>query len=577
MPTRRTHSDETPPPHRYPAAQQAAEALRERVAELEKRLQEKELEADALRRTGHAMGFLLDLPRMLSMVAETIVQVTETDLCLIYLLNETRDELVLRAASSPASSAVGKVRLKLGEGVTGWVAKTREYVALHSEAFLDERFKLVPELKQDRYHSMLSVPLLGRTELIGVINVRTDKAHEYTPAQIELLESIASQVAGAIENSEQFDRIQRRASQLSTLSEISRTIASSNYLEEILQFIVAVTAEGMNLSICSVMLLDEERQELVIKATTSRSRAYLSKPNLKLGESLAGRAVAEGRPVQVLDVRRTPGYRYPDIARQEGLCSLVCVPMVIQNRTIGVLNCYTARPHRFTDEEISLLSALATHAAIAIENSQLHIRSAILQEMHHRVKNNLQTVASLLRLQVRYGNQDSAETALLESINRIRSIAAVHDMLSREDLDTVSVRKLADSILSNVAATWLPEGHGVSVGVEGPDLLLDSQRATSVALVLNELIQNALEHGVSAAGQGSVRVVISAADDRVSICVENTGRPLPEGFDLQKDRNLGLQIVENLTRGELKGTFTLSGGELTRAEVAFALHPEPLS
>lgn len=72
--------------------------------------------------------------------------------------------------------------------------------------------------------------------------------------------------------------------------------------------------------------------------------------------------------------------------------------------------------------------------------------------------------------------------------------------------------------------------------MEGPDLLLDSQRATSVALVLNELIQNALEHGVSAAGQGSVRVVISAADDRVSICVENTGRPLPEGFDLQKDR-----------------------------------------
>ncbi len=575
MPTRKTQFDEIPPPHPHSHSAQAVESLRERVAELEKRLQEKELEADALRRTGHAMGFLLDLPRMLSMVAETIVQVTETDLCLIYLLNETRDELVLRAASSPASSAVGKVRLKLGEGVTGWVAKTREHVALHSEAFRDERFKLVPELKQDRYHSMLSVPLLGRTELIGVINVRTDKAHEYTPAQIELLESIASQVAGAIENSEQFDRIQRRASQLSTLSEISRTIASSNYLEEILQFIVAVTAEGMNLSICSVMLLDEERQELVIKATTSRSRAYISKPNLKLGESLAGRAVAEGKPVQVLDVRRTPDYRYPDIARQEGLCSLVCVPMVIQNRTIGVLNCYTARPHRFTDEEISLLSALATHAAIAIENSQLHIRSAILQEMHHRVKNNLQTVASLLRLQVRYGKQDSAETALLESINRIRSIAVVHDMLSREDLDTVSVRKLADNILSNVAATWLPEGHRVSVGVEGPELLLDSHRATSVALVLNELIQNALEHGVGAAGEGMVRVVISADEERVSIGVENTGEPLPEGFDLHRNRNLGLQIVENLTKGELKGSFMLTGGEVTRAEVAFALNPDP--
>ena len=538
-----------------------------RIDDLERRLQEKSAEAEALKRIGQAIGLMLDMPRMLQMVAEIVQQVTATDVCLIYFLNESKTELVLRAASSTAHGVVGKVRMKVGEGVTGWVAETRERVALDRDAFRDSRFKLVPELKQDGFNSLLSVPLIGREDLIGVINVRTDKAHEYTDAKIELLESIAGQVAGAIENSAQFQLMQRRASQLTTLSEISRTISSSLYLEEILQFIVAVTAESMNLSICSVMLLDDEKKELIIKATTSQSRAYIKKPNLRLGESLAGRAVAEAKPVSVLDVKRASSYRYPDIAKAEGLCSLVCVPMVIKGRIIGVLNCYTSRPHHFTDEEVSLLSALASHAAIAIENSQLHVRSAILQEMHHRVKNNLQTVASLLRLQMRYDKQVTVETALSESINRIQAIAAVHDMLSREDLATVSVRKLAETILAAQCSSSLPVGHAVQAQVEGPDILLASHHATSVALVLSELIQNALEHGIQDAA-GTIRVLIELMEDDVRIAVENSGRPLPETCDLTK-RNLGLQIVENLVHEELAGAFELTGGEVTRAAMTF--------
>lgn len=538
-----------------------------RIDDLERRLQEKSAEAEALKRIGQAIGLMLDMPRMLQMVAEIVQQVTGTDVCLIYFLNDSKTELVLRAASSMARGVVGKVRMKVGEGVTGWVAETRERVALDSNAFRDSRFKLVPELQQDGFHSLLSVPLIGREDLLGVINVRTDKAHKYTASQIELLESIAGQVAGAIENSAQFQRVQRRASQLTTLSEISRTISSSLYLEEILQFIVAVTAESMNLSICSVMLLNDEKKELIIKATTSQSRAYIKKPNLRLGESLAGRAVAEGKPVSVLDVKRASTYRYPDIAKAEGLCSLVCVPMVIKGRIIGVLNCYTSRPHHFTDEEVSLLSALASHAAIAIENSQLHVRSAILQEMHHRVKNNLQTVASLLRLQMRYDKKVTVETALSESINRIQAIAAVHDMLSREDLATVSVRKLAETIMAAQCSSSLPVGHGVKADVEGPNILLASHQATSVALVLSELIQNAIEHGIQESA-GTLSVVIELLEDDVRISVENSGRPLPEACDLTK-RNLGLQIVENLVHEELAGAFELTGGEVTRATMTF--------
>ena len=539
-------------------------------ARLENSLVEKDLETETLRLLGQAIGSTLNLEEMLKMVAEIVVKVTGTDLCLIYILDETKTDLVLRAASRPARGVIGKIRLKVGEGITGWVAKERKSVALNRDAFLDARFKPVPGFQQDNYQSMLSVPLPGKTELVGVINVRTNPPHDYTEIQIRLLNSIAHLVGGAVENSTQYKRLEQSASRLSALSEISKTITSDLYLDEVLQLIVAMTAESMNFKICSVMLLDEERGELVIKATQSKSRAYVKKPNLKLGESLAGRAVVEGKPITVLDVRKTPGYRFPDIAKQEGLCSLVCMPLSVKNKTIGVLNCYTAKPHVFTPEDIELLSALANHAAIAIENAKLMVRSAIIQEMHHRVKNSLQTIASLLRLQIRYGKFESVEQVLNESINRILSIAAVHEMLSQDTLDNVSVKKIAENIITATSQGLIsPETH-LDLSVEGVDVFLPSGKATSVALILNELIHNAVKHGFKSVTSGRIEVGIAQVEDDICLVVSNDGEPLPPGFDFRKARGMGLQIVENLAHDNLNGKFVLTNDGLgTKASVVF--------
>ena len=528
------------------------------MAELETRLTEKQLEADALREIGQAIGSMLNIDEMLKKVADIVVKVTGTDLCLIYLLNDTGKELVLRGASGDTNDVVGKVRMKLGEGVTGWVAQKGTAAVISREAWRDTRFKAVPGLAQDSYQSMLSVPLRGRNDLTGVINVRTDPPHVYTEMQVGLLDSIARQVGGAVENYNQYHRMEQRASQLSTLSEISRTITSDLYLEEILQLIVAMTAESMNFRICSIMLLDEKREELVIKATQSQSRAYVKKPNVKLSESVAGRAISQGKPITILDVRKTAGYQYPDIAKQEGLCSLIALPLSVKKEIIGVLNCYTATPHKFSDEEISLLIALSNQAAISIANAKLVVQAAVLQEMHHRVKNSLQTIASLLRLQLRVGKFDSPREALNQSINRIQSIAAVHEMLSSENLDNVNLRKLAENILSATARGLLPDARQVNTAVTGEDFLLPSGQATYVALILNELIQNALEHGLAGNIGTELIVNISRDEDSVEIAVTNDGDPLPADFDLKGNRNLGLKIVESLVRDNLMGEFTIS-------------------
>lgn len=536
---------------------------------LERALVDKDQETEAIRLLGQAIASTLDLEEMLKMVADIVVKVTGTDLCLIYILNESKRELVLRATSRPARGVIGKIRLKMGEGITGWVAKERKHVAINRDAFLDARFKPVPGFQQDNYQSLLSVPLPGKDELVGVINVRTNPPHDYNEGQIRLLNSIAGVVGGAVESSIRYKRIEEQASRFSTLSEISKTITSDLYLDEVLQLIVGMTADSMNFKICSVMLLDEERQELVIKATQSQSKAYTKKPNLKLGESLAGRAVVEGKPITVLDVRKTPGYRFPDIAKQEGLCSLVCMPLMVKNKIIGVLNCYTAKPHVFTDEDLQLLTALASHAAIAIENAKLMVRSAIIQEMHHRVKNSLQTIASLLRLQIRYGKFDSVEQVLNESITRILSIAAVHEMLSQESMDNVSVKKVAENIVAATSQSLTRPDQHISMVVRGADVFLPSGKATSFALIINELIQNAVEHGFKSITSGRIVVDVQEDEDEIRLIVSNDGEPLDPDFDFRKAGGMGLQIVQSLTHDNLNGAFSMVNDRGTKATVAF--------
>lgn len=168
--------------------------------------------------------------------------------------------------------------------------------------------------------------------------------------------------------------------QIEALAEVSRAVVSDLYLEDILKLIVMVTAEVMNSNIVSIMLLNEATGKLETKATQAVSSEYLNKPPLKLGEGIAGRAAKQNKPTQVLDVRKDSRYFNKSIAEKENLCSLLSVPMSVRGKVIGVLSCYTSSPHEFTPEEITLLVALSSQAAVAIENTELLVRTRIVQE-----------------------------------------------------------------------------------------------------------------------------------------------------------------------------------------------------
>jgi two-component sensor histidine kinase len=556
--------------HQLRLAQRELEGARETIGHLRVELEEKSTEVQLLHEIASAIAAAGGLEELLDFIAATAVRVTETESASIYVLNEEKGELILRAMKDAPTGLVGRLKLKLGEGITGWVARELTPVAIDREAYNDPRFKYFPELKDGEFHSFLSVPMLAKNEVIGVLNVKTRSPHRYSPQQIRLLSAIAAQTAAALDGARWQESMSTSLTQLSAISEVSKTITSNLYLEEILHLIVAMTAKTMSFRICSIMLYDPEKRQLVIKATQSKSADYVQKPNLNVGESVAGRAYQEGRVLTILDVKRAPEYRFPDIAQKEGLCSMICIPLQVKQRTIGVLNCYTSRPRVFSQQDVNLLQTLANHAAIAIENAKLMVRSAIIQEMHHRVKNSLQTIASLLRLQLHHHARESVEEVLEESINRIISISAVHDLLSREELDEVNILQVASTIMTLTSQSHLRPGHRIETRVEGSDVILPSHKATSLALILNELIQNAIEHGFESRTDGHLVVRLSAVDSQVRLEVTNDGAPLPTSFDPRHTNSLGLQIVGSLAREDLGGRFTLETRDsLTCATVLF--------
>jgi signal transduction protein with GAF and PtsI domain len=158
---------------------------------------------------------------------------------------------------------------------------------------------------------------------------------------------------------------------IETLGKVSSTIVSEMYLEDILKIIVAMTAEVMGSKVCSLMLLNEKGDELKLAATQSLSKEYINKPNVKVGQSISGKAVSDKKPIMVIDVKKDKNYMFPETAKKETLCSMLAVPLMVKGKAIGVLNCYTSKKHKFTSREIKLVSAVGNQAAIAIQNRKL--------------------------------------------------------------------------------------------------------------------------------------------------------------------------------------------------------------
>src|ERR687896_2718747 len=449
-----------------------------------------------------AVNSTLDLEEVLALVARKVAEALDTEACFVYLYDEAADELVLRATQGTSVEAMTRrPRMRPGEGITGTAAAERAPIAIAAQAHLDPRFKGFPNLPEDQYESILAVPILAREKLAGALNVRTITPRAFTDAEIELLLAIAAQVAQTIEHAKLYGEAQQRVAELEALAQISEAVSESLYLEESLEAIVSTTVDAVGATGAALVLED----------------GNIAWPDGRAGEHA------------------------------------VRLPLRWKGRQIGELVCDRDRP--FTDQERALLSSIANHAAVALEHGRAVMRGVLAQEIHHRVKNNLQTVASLLRLQARSSETDPRK-ALDDSVNRILAIAAVHEVLTQRRDEEVDLEELIDRLRS-----MLVQGLGAQKHVESSlePVTLAGHRATALALVFSELLQNALEHGGD-----SVRVELARRNGQVLLAIADDGHGI-EG----DGSGTGLSIVRALVRDELRGTLDLRSDAGLRAEVVF--------
>jgi two-component system, sensor histidine kinase PdtaS len=562
----------------YGAAQEE-----QRTREWEARLLARASELDGLHRIISAANSTLDLDTSLQTVVETVAQVVGVQACSVYLYDKHRDELVLRAVLGLNDAAVGQVVTKLGTGVTGWAAQLGHPVSVR-DVWQEPRFNVEPQLGEEPFRSILAVPIVlfsaerfqfSADKLQGVISVQTVGPRDFSQEEISFVEVAAGELAFFIANAQLYqqtdERLHQKLRELTTLQQVSKSIAEQIGLRDVLNLITEKAVELAQADRASIFQMSEDGDLHLVASHGGEGDGV---------RNFIIQTVRDSRLLAVMNAYQDA--RFPDLAQvaaRENFHSLFCMPLRARERTIGGICLYKSEPHLFDYEQVRLLSTFADEAAIAIENARLYdesqralmIKSALLQEMHHRVRNNLQTISALLAMQLRRVEPSSqGAKALRESAARIQSIAAIHNLLSREDVGITTVSAVTRQVVESAQSTLVMNDNTVRFTITGEPVRVGSRDATVLALVINELISNALTHGLAAEG-GRVEIVSCLTDGIIIIDVRDDG-PIHPPPPTSHSSGLGLQIIETLVNEDLGGNFQLlreESGEWMCARVRF--------
>jgi signal transduction histidine kinase len=316
----------------------------------------------------------LDPQKALQLILQEVVRVMRASSGSVVLINPNIGCLEIHAAVGLPADAPG-VKLRLGQGITGWVARSGKPARV-GDVRKDPRYVML----HTDIRSEMAVPLEVMGETRGVLNVDSDREDAFAPEDQELLEDLAVQAAKVIQNTWLYEQLRLKARLLETLVSVSQAINSTLNVNDALQVITREACSLMEAKMCSLFMLDETGEWLDLRASFGAGEAYVKKPRLSAAESFLGVVIRRRKPMQLENVQSSARYQHVGIARQEGLVSLLTAPLVFSNQTIGALNVYAGEPRSFSNEEIHILTALAELSAIAIEKAQLYERIVDVEE-----------------------------------------------------------------------------------------------------------------------------------------------------------------------------------------------------
>lgn len=327
-----------------------------------------------LYQVGKVIHSTLEPHEALRLVLGEAVRITRASSGSIALANPTTGFLEIEAAHGLSKKAT-QLKLRIGEGITGWVARNGR-PARTGDVSRDSRYVAV----RSNVRSELAVPLEVEGEVRGVLNVDSARLDAFSQEDQELLEEFAVQAAAVIHNTWLYEQLRLKARLFESLASVSQAVSSTLNQDDALKVITREACLLMEGKMCSLLMLDSSRHLLELRASYGAGRAYIQKPPLSVEDSLLGIVVRRKKPLQVANVQTSSRYQSVDIARREGLVSLLSVPLVFGGQAIGTLSVYSGGPHVYSNEEIRILGALADLSAIAIEKARLYERIVDVEE-----------------------------------------------------------------------------------------------------------------------------------------------------------------------------------------------------
>ena len=572
----------------------------------------KELQArydrlELLYHVGNVIHSTLDPQEALQLILAEAVRLMHASSGSVVLVNPTTAFLDIQVSQGlPASAAA--LKLRIGEGITGWVARTGKPARIGDVAG-DARYIMLHK----NVRSELAVPLEVNGETRGVINVDSERADAFTAADQELLETLALQAARVIQNTWLYEQLRLKARLFEALANVSRTINSTLNLGDALNVVTREACLLMRAKMCSLMLLDGTREWLDLRASHGAGEAYLSKLRLSVGESFLGVVARRKKPMQVANVQVSSRYQNVDVARREGLVSLLSVPLQFGGQVIGTLSVYTGEPYNFSNEEIRILAALAELSAIAIEKARLYERivdveeqlrqneklsalGLLAAEVAHEIRNPLTVMKMLyhsLDLKFPKGDPRNKDAQIIrdkmELLNKIVEQILDFARTSEPKLAPVNLNVLIEELgllvrhkLKNQNIQWVTQLQ--------PDLPLILGDATQLEQVFLNLLLNAAEAmpggGRLTIATQVIRAERAAADPvrLVSLEIQDTGAGMTEEQQRRAftsllhttkrtGTGLGLAIVQRIVEAH-RGKLSLSSrvGAGTKICVALPEH-----
>lgn len=327
-----------------------------------------------LNRVSNIVNSTLELNKVLSMTISLITDVMKVETCSLMLMTPDEKSLKIVVAHGLDDRIIKNADIMVGEGISGLVAKTGKPLLI-TDISKDRRFSRRPKSSVDyKTKSALSVPLIIKDRVIGVINVNNKSSQEvFTTDDLQMLETLATQIASAIDNAKLYNQMQQRVVELIMLHNLSLALNSSLDLKNIISQIIGNMRSIFDADIVSLMLWDEKREHLTIISQSGLPENY-SALKFRAGEGIAGMVAQKGEPVLVQNTLAESTYKKYDRKVDESPKTLICAPIIVKNVVEGVISCekWLDFTGPFNEDNLNLLTTIACHAAIAFENANLY-------------------------------------------------------------------------------------------------------------------------------------------------------------------------------------------------------------